>query len=46
MGEVARIGSVIIFQLGKPCKAKFFKQCDAVFLVRLLGKLEIDRSWE
>ena len=26
-------------------KAKFFILCDAIFLVRLQGKVEIDRSW-
>ena len=46
MGEVVRIGSVIIFQLSKLCKAKFFILCDVIFLVRLQEKFEIDHSWE
>ena len=27
-------------------KAKFFSMCDAIFLVRLQEKFEIDHSWE
>ena len=46
MGEVVRIGSIIIFHLSKLLKAKFFILCDVIFLVRLQGKFEIDHSWE
>ena len=46
MGEVVRIGRIIIFHLSKLRKAKFFILCDVIFLVRLQGKLEIDHSWE
>ena len=39
-----RIGSLIIFQLSKLWKAKFFILCDIIFLVRLQEKFEIDDS--
>ena len=35
----------IIFNLSKLWKAKFFILCDAILLVRLQVKLEIDHSW-
>ena len=44
--DVVRIGTMIIFHLSKLWKAKFFILCDAIFLVRLQGKFEIDLSWE
>ena len=46
MSEVVRIGSVILFHLGKLWKTKFSTLCDVTFLVRLQGKFEIDHSWE
>ena len=42
--EVVRIGSIIIFHLGKLWRAKFFILCDVLFLVRRQGKFEIDHS--
>ena len=45
IGEVVRIGSIIIFHLSKLWKAKFFILCDAIFLVRLQGKFDIDHSF-
>ena len=39
ISEVARIGSIIIFHLGKLRKAKFFTLCDVTFLVRLQGEI-------
>ena len=41
MYEVVRMGSIIIFDLSKLWKAKFFILCDVIFLVRLQGKFEI-----
>ena len=41
-----RIGSIIICQLSKLSKAKFFILCDVIFLVRLQDKFDIDHSWE
>ena len=41
-----RIGSIIILHLSKLWKAKFSILCDAIFLVRLQRKFEIDYSWE
>ena len=41
MGEVTRIGGIIIFHL-----SKFSMLCDVVFLVRLQGKFYIDHFWE
>ena len=35
---------MIIFHLSKLRKARFFILCDVIFLVRLLGKFEIDHS--
>ena len=35
-------GSMIVFHLSKLWKANFFILCDAIFLVRLQGKFEID----
>ena len=46
MGEVVRIGSVIIFHLSKLWKAKFSLLCDVIFLERLQGNLEIDHPWD
>ena len=46
MGEVVRIGSVIIFHPSNLWKAKFFILCDVIFLVRLQGKFDFDHSWE
>ena len=46
MGEVVRIGSVIIFHLSKLWKAKFSILRDVIFLVRLQEKFDIDHSWE
>ena len=46
ISEVARTGSTIIFHLGKLWKAKFSIPCDAIFLVRLQGKFDIDHSQE
>ena len=45
---VVRIGSIVIFYLSKLWKAKFFILCDVIFLVRLLGKFDIDYGtyWE
>ena len=44
---IVRSGSMIIsFHLSKRWKAKFFKLCDVIFLVRLQGKFDIDQSWE
>ena len=37
---------IIIFYISTLWKAKFFKLCDVIFLVRLQGKFEIDHSWE
>ena len=37
-----KIGSIIIFHLSKLWKARFFILCDAIFLVRLQEKFEID----
>ena len=44
--EVVRIGSVIIFHLSMLWKAKFLTLFDALFLVSLQGKFEIDQSRE
>ena len=44
ISEVLRIGSIIAFHLSKLWKAKFFIQCNVMFLVRLQGKFEIDHS--
>ena len=44
VSDVVRIGSLIIFHLSKLSKAKFFILCDAIFLVRLRGKCEIDHT--
>ena len=39
--------SIITFHLSyKLWKAKLFILCDVIFLVRLLGKFEIDQCWE
>ena len=46
ISEVVRIDSIIIFRLSKLWKAKFFILCDAIFLVRMQGKFEIDHFWE
>ena len=46
MGEVVRIGSVIIFYLSKLWKAKFSLLCDVIFLERLQGKFEIYHPWD
>ena len=47
ISEVVRIGSsIIIFQLSKLWKAKFFILCDVIFLVRLQEEFGIDHSWE
>ena len=46
ISEVGRIGSIIIFQLSKLCKAEFFILCDVIFLVRLQEKFEVVHSWE
>ena len=46
ISEVVRIGSIIIFHLSKLWKANFFIRCGVIFLVRLQGKFEVDRSWE
>ena len=45
VSEVVRIGSMVIFYLGKLWKAKFFMLCNVIFLVRLRGKFEIDHPW-
>ena len=42
ISEVAIIGCVFIFHLRKLWKAKFSILCDAIFLVRLQGKFDID----
>ena len=42
--DVLRIGSIIIFDLCKLSKAKFFILCDVIFLVRLREKFGIDHS--
>ena len=44
--EVARIGSIIVFHVSKPWKAKFSILRDVILLVRLQGKFDIDHSWE
>ena len=44
--KAVKIGSIIIFHLSKQWNAKFSILCDAIFLVRLQGKFEIDHSWE
>ena len=44
LSEVLRIGSIILFHLSKLWKDKFFILCDVIFLVRLQGKFEVDRS--
>ena len=46
IGEVMRIGSIIIFHLSKLWKAKFLILFDVIFLVRLQSKFDIDHSWE
>ena len=43
---VARIVDRIIFHPSKLWKAKFFILYDAIFLVRLQGKFQLDHSWE
>ena len=44
--DVVRIGTIIICQLSKLWKTKFFIPCDLIFLVRLQEKFDIDHSWE
>ena len=44
VSEVVRIGSIIIFPPSNYEKAEFFILCDVIFLVKLQGKLDIDRS--
>ena len=44
ISEVVRIGSIIIFHLSKLWKTKFSTLRDAIFLLRLQGKFEIDHS--
>ena len=46
VGEVVRIRSIIICHLSKLWKDKFFILYGVIFLERLEGKFEIDRSWE
>ena len=41
ISKVVRIGSIIIFYLSKCVKAKFFKLCDVIFVVRLQEKFEM-----
>ena len=43
---VVRIGSIIIFHLSKLWKAKFSSYSVIIFMARLQGKFEIDRSWK
>ena len=42
IGEMVRIGSIIIVHPSKLWKAKFFMLCDVIFLVRLQGKFDTD----
>ena len=42
MSDVVRIGSIIISDSTKLCKATFLILCDVIFLVRLKGKFELD----
>ena len=44
ISEVMSIGRIIIFRLSKLWKPKFFILCDAILLVRLQEKFEIDHS--
>ena len=46
IGEVVRIGSIIISHLSKLWNTKFFIPCDVIFLVRMQGKFEIDHPQE
>ena len=46
MSDVARICSIITFDLSKLWKVKFSILCDVIFLVRLQGNFDIDHSWE
>ena len=44
IGDLVRIGSIIISQLSKPGKAKFFILCDVIFLLRIQGWFS-DLAW-
>ena len=44
ISEEVRISSILISHLAT--KAKFSILCDVIFLVRLQGKFDIERSWE
>ena len=44
ISDAVRIGSIIIWQLNKLWKAKFFTLCDIMFLVRPQEKFDIDHS--
>ena len=48
ISDVVRIGNIIISYLSKLWRVKFFihRLCDAIFLVRLQEKFEIDHSWK
>ena len=45
IGELVRIGSMIIFHVSKLWKAKFILR-DEMFLVSLMGKFDIYHFWE